>query len=111
VPQLAFDLGDLNDRSPFVGRRLLTCRAMVEHLAGQGRLDVEHLPLVEHLYGLCEALDTSTGRGASYALLSAQFDKTWERLATLPFPEPDEGDDDIEFDVVLIPPAIEAAAS
>lgn len=78
---------------------------MVKHLDGQGRLDVEHLPLVEHLYGLCEALDKAGGRGASYALLSAQFDKTWERLASLPFPEPDDDDAAIEYDVVLIPPA------
>jgi hypothetical protein len=104
VPQLAFDLGDLANRAPGIGRRLRTCQVMVEHLQATGRLDVVHLPIVEHLYGLCEALESAGGRGASYALLSAQFDKAWERLASLPLPEPDD-DDDLDFDVSLLPPA------
>ncbi len=105
MPQLAFDLGELDNRSPMVGRRLLTCRAMVHELERTGRLDVVHLPIVEHLYALCEALDgAGRGRGASYALLSAQFDKAWERLASLPMPEPSD-DDEVEFDVSFLPPA------
>lgn len=104
MAQLAFDLGDLDDRSPLNGRRLRTCQVMVRALEESGRLDVVHLPIVEHLYGLCEALDKAGGRGASYALLSAQFDKAWERLASLPLPDPDDGDD-VDFDVALLPPA------
>ena len=104
MPNIEFDLGELDNRSPYVGRRMATCRAMVRALEAQGRLDVVHLPMVEHLYGLCEALDTAGGRGASIALLSAQFDKTWERLATLPFPEADAADDDAEYDVVVLRP-------
>jgi hypothetical protein len=104
MPTLAFDLGELDDRSTFVGRRLRTCQAMVRALEADGRLDVVHMPMVEHLYGLCEALDKAGGRGASYALLSAQFDRTWERLASLPMPEPEESADDLDYDVMIIAP-------
>jgi len=104
MPNIEFDLGELDNRSPYVGRRLATCQAMVRALGAQGRLDVVHMPMVEHLYGLCEALDSAGGRGASIALLSAQFDKAWERLATLPFPESDADDDDAEYDVVVLRP-------
>lgn len=86
---------------------------MVAELEESGRLDVVHYPIVEHLYGLCEALDRAGGRGASYALLSAQFDKAWERLASLPMPDVDD-DDAVDFDVSLLPPAhpdhVDAAA-
>jgi len=103
VPQLAFDLGELDRPESLTGKRLRTCQVMVAALEESGRLDIVHLPIVEHLYGLCEALDKAGGRGASYALLSAQFDKAWERLASLPMPEPEESDD-LDFDVFL-PPA------
>lgn len=110
MPQLEFDLGDLNNRSTAPGRRLTTCMAMVQHLADTGRLDAVHIPLVEHLYGLCEALDGAhQGRGASYALLSAQWANTWERLATLPLPEADDDGAEADYDVVVLR-AVEAPA-
>jgi hypothetical protein len=82
---------------------------MVAHLNATGRIGPVHLPMVEHLYGLCEAMDAVTGRGASYALLAAQFDKTWERLATLPPPDTDDEVGADDYDVVVLhavaPPA------
>lgn len=75
---------------------------MVSELDDQGRITAEHLPLVALLYRLADALEVSGGRGASVAMLSAQFQDVWERLSTLPVPVLD--DDDDAYDVALLTP-------
>lgn len=86
--------------------------AMLTRLHQEQRLDVVHAPLVTLLYKLADALEMAGGRGASVALLSAQYQDVWTKLSELPLPEPDD-DDDEAFDVVLIepvepPPAVSA---
>lgn len=73
---------------------------MVEALEGSDRIQVEHLPLVALAYKLADALEQSSGRGASVALLSAQFSAVWERLQALPFPVAAV---DSAFEVELVP--------
>lgn len=72
----------------------------VEALRESGRVTVEHEPLVALAFRLADALESSSGRGASVALLSAQFQAVWERLAALPMPA---GDVDTTMDVYLAP--------
>ena len=87
---------------------------MLEKLHDERRLDVVHMPLVTLLYKLSDALEMAGGRGASVALLSAQYQDVWSKLNELPYPEPDD-DEEEAFDVVLIepvapPPAVAARA-
>lgn len=79
---------------------------MVAELNKGGRLSAEHAPVVALFLKLADALDASGGRGASIAMLSAQYQEVWDRLVSLTTldDEDDEGED--RFDVVLIPPAM-----
>jgi len=96
--QLEFDLGELT--KPF-GAMTAAVDAMIGELNASGRLEVAHLPLVALIHKLATSLEASGGRGASVAMLSAQFQEVWDRLASLP--APDAGAAAPEFDVVLLP--------
>jgi hypothetical protein len=80
-------------------------RSMIEDLDRQDRLTAEHLPMVALLYRLADALEVAGGRGASVALLSAQFQGVWERLHDAPAPVVEVGTDEDQFDVQLLTPA------
>lgn len=79
--------------------------AMIKDLDDQDRLTPEHLPMVALLYRLADALEVAGGRGASVALLSAQFQGVWERLHEAPAPVVEVGEDEDSFDVQLLTPA------
>ena len=93
------------------GPTRLACQRLVEHLEDQERLDVEHLPMVAVLYKLADTLDHAAGgRGASIALVAAQFKDYWASLATLPMPVGAEDDGPETYDVVLLPAALPDAS-
>lgn len=73
----------------------------VAQLREEKRLTPVHDAAVALLYKLADALErSSVGRGASVALLSAQYLAVVKELQALPSPvEADSG----EFDVVLLP--------
>ena len=75
--------------------------ATLEQLRDQHRLTAEHEALVGLLYKITDALDHATvGRGASIALLAAQYQSVIRDLLALPTPVEADG---AEFDVVLLP--------
>lgn len=81
--------------------------AMIEHLRQSNRLALEDEPLAQMLLKYAHTLDTAaTGRGASIALVGAQFTATWERLKELEAPSDAAAE---EFDVVLLPVARDAS--
>ena len=79
---------------------------MVAELGREGRLSAEHAPIVSLFLKLADALDGSGGRGASIAMLSAQYQEVWDRLVSLTTLDDEDDEDDGRFDVVLIPPAM-----
>jgi hypothetical protein len=81
---------------------------MVRQLDDDGRLGPAHMPMVALAYRLADALEVSGGRGASVAMLSAQFQDVWQRLTDLPLPVLD--DDDTGYDVELIEAPVDDAS-
>lgn len=83
---------------------------MVADLGKDGRLTAEHAPIVSLFLKLADALDASGGRGASIAMLSAQFQEVWDRLVSLTLDDEDaEGEE--HYDVVLLQPAFPDAVA
>jgi hypothetical protein len=104
VDQLWFELD-------VVRQRLLrpAVEVMVAELGKEGRLTAEHAPIVSLFLKLADALDASGGRGASIAMLSAQFQEVWDRLISLTVDDEDDVDDE-HYDVVLLPAAMPDAS-
>jgi hypothetical protein len=104
VDQLWFELD-------VVRQRLLrpAVEVMVTELGKEGRLTAEHAPIVSLFLKLADALDASGGRGASIAMLSAQFQEVWDRLISLTVDDEDDVDDE-HYDVVLLPAAMPDAS-
>ncbi len=98
MDQLWFDLEIVQQRSlrPAV-------QVMVDELGRGGRLKAEHAPIVSLFLKLADALDAAGGRGASVAMLSAQFQEVWDRLVSLTLEDGDQDDVD-DYDVVLLKP-------
>lgn len=78
---------------------------MVADLGKGGRLTAEHAPIVSLFLKLADALDASGGRGASIAMLSAQFQEVWDRLVSLTLDDDEDGEGEEHYDVVLLQPA------
>lgn len=76
---------------------------MIKVLEAENRLTPEHEPLCMLALKLSNALEASGGRGASVALLSAQFREVWATLAALP--KPVDPDADMDMEVSLLPVA------
>lgn len=98
MDQLRFDLDVVQQRSLRPAVQL-----MLADLDQRGRLSAEVAPIVSLFLKLGDALDAAGGRGASVAMLSAQFQEVWDRLVALTALADDE-DDAEDFDVVLLPP-------
>lgn len=78
---------------------------MVEGLRASNRLTEEHEPLAALALKLANALESSGGRGASVALLAAQFREVWSMLSSLPTPiDPDA---EVTMEVTLLPVALD----
>lgn len=99
MEQLGLDIDIVRERSlrPSV-------QAMVEELGRRNLLGAEDAPIVALFYKLADALDAAGGRGASVAMLSAQFQEVWRQLAALVSTGEDQ-DDAEDYDVVLLQPA------
>lgn len=83
------------------GPALVAAKRMIDSLREQNRLTIEDEPLAEALFKYADVLDTAAGgRGASIALVGAQFTATWEKLKALQAPVEAGGE---EYDVVLLP--------
>lgn len=99
-PILDFDWTDITGPTGSLRRAAET---MIDDLNRARRLDIEHAPLVQLLLKLSDSLESASGRGASVALLSAQYLSVWEKLATIPYPVDDDDDKPTAYDVVLRP--------
>lgn len=100
APPLDFDWSSVTGPT---GSLRHAAELMIADLRDSKRLDVEHAPLVQLLLKLSDALELASGRGASVALLSAQYMSVWEKLATIPYPVDDDDDTETTYDVVLHP--------
>lgn len=100
--ELAVDWSQLYVSQP-AGAMRKSAESMIDRLNQEGRIDALHAPLVSLLLKLADSLEGASGRGASIALLSAQYQQTWERLAALPLPETPDADLPTTYDVVLAP--------
>ena len=79
----------------------MSVQRMIKTLDAQGRLTADHEPLCALALKLANALEQSGGRGASVALLSAQFREVWATLAALPAPIDESAN--VEMEIALIP--------
>lgn len=106
MDQLLLDLDVVRQRSLRPAVEL-----MVTELGKEGRLTAEHAPVVALFLKLADALDASGGRGASIAMLSAQFQDVWDRLVSLTDLNDDVDEGEEHYDVVLLQPAFPDAIS
>lgn len=88
--------------APTANRLAQSVNRMVKALEAENRLSVEHEPLCALAVKLANALEASGGRGASVALLAAQFREVWSTLAALPKPVDPESDLDMEISLLPV---------